>query len=159
MLKGAATAEAAAPKAATDDKTLVQTSWARVSGDLQAVGELFYSKLFAAHPELKTGLFGKSDMKVQPLRLMQMVDGAVGLLGETDKLVAELLKLGERHYYYGVRAEHYPIVGEFVIATLAAGLGEHFTEEVKGAWLRTYGVIQDTMLKGAATAEAAAATK
>ena len=132
-----------------DDVVYVRQTWALVAPDLQGAGDLFYATLFAMEPSLKTGVFGKSDMKVQPLRLMQMVDGAIKLLDQPDVLIPTLLKLGERHIYYNVKPEHYPVVGKALIATLQKALGAKMTPEVTTAWLHIYGIIQDTMIKGA----------
>jgi methyl-accepting chemotaxis protein len=135
------------------DAELVRGTWALVSGDLQGAGDLFYATLFEMEPSLRTGVFGKSDMKLQALRLMQMVDGAIKLLDQPDTLIAALLKLGERHVHYNVKAEHYPVVGTALMATLKKALGDKLTPEATAAWGRIYGVIQDTMLKGAAKAQ------
>lgn len=135
------------------DAELVRGTWALVSGDLQGAGDLFYATLFEMEPSLRTGVFGKSDMKLQALRLMQMVDGAIKLLDQPDTLIAALLKLGERHVHYNVKAEHYPVVGTALMATLTKALGPKLTPEAAAAWGRIYGVIQDTMLKGAAKAQ------
>ena len=131
------------------DAELVRGTWAIVSGDLQAVGDLFYGKLFEIDPSLKTGIFGKSDIKVQALRLMQMVDGAVGLLDDPVNLRDVLLKLGERHVLYGVKEEHYAVVGKAFVATLQAGLKDKLTPEAAAAWIRVYTFIQTTMVEGA----------
>ena len=131
------------------DAELVRGTWALVSGDLQAVGDAFYKVLFDIDPSLKTGIFGKSDIKVQALRLMQMVDGAIGLLDDGENLRDTLLKLGERHVLYGVKEEHYKVVGQAFIKTLQAGLKEKMTPEATAAWVRVYTFIQVTMLEGA----------
>jgi methyl-accepting chemotaxis protein len=139
----------AKPKpSAADDAKLVRGTWAAVAGDLQGAGDLFYKTLFEMEPSLKTGIFGKSDMKVQPLRLMQMVDGAIKLLDQPDVLIPTLLKLGERHLMYGTEPAHYVVVGQALIKTLKAALGPKMTPEATAAWIRIYGVIQDTMIKG-----------
>ena len=136
-------------QSAEDDAKLVRSTWALVSGDLAGAGDLFYKILFEMEPSLRTGVFGKSDMKVQPLRLMQMVDGAIKILDQPDVLIPALLKLGERHILYGTKPEHYPVVGTALIKTLKAALGPKLTPQAEAAWGRIYGVIQDTMIKGA----------
>ncbi|CUG06439.1 globin domain-containing protein, putative, partial [Bodo saltans] len=140
-------AGAAAP-APRDTVTIVRESWARVSGDLQAVGDLFYSKLFETAPGLKTTVFAGTDLRAQSLRLMEMVDGAVKLLDAPDKLIPALKELGERHTGYGTQPEHYPVVGEVLMATLKLGLGSAMTAEVEAAWSEVYGTIQQTMVAG-----------
>lgn len=143
----------AAKKSVRSDAELVRENWDLLRGDLQGAGDLFYATLFEMHPSLKTGVFGKTDVKFQALRLMQMIDGAIRLLDDTETLVSVLLQLGERHIKYGTKPEHYPAVGGALLATLKKALGPKFTKEHEAAWTRVYGVIQDTMIKGAANAK------
>lgn len=76
-----------------------------------------------------------------------MVTAAVGLLekGDMDTLISVLQDLGARHVTYDVIPEHYPIVGEALIATLTAALGDAFTDDVKSQWLHIADVIFTTM--------------
>lgn len=142
-----------------DDAKNVRGTWALVAGDLQGAGDLFYKTLFEMDPSLKTGIFGKADMKMQALRLMQMVDGAIKLLDQPDVLIPTLLKLGERHVMYGTEPAHYVVVGQALIKTLKTALGPKMTPEVTASWVRIYGVIQDTMIKGTENAVAKAAAR
>ena len=78
------------------------------------------------------------------------VNKAVGMLGpDLSPLVEILKKLGKRHKGYGVLEAHYPVVGQALIETLDAALGDKFTEDVKAAWLEIWGVISSTMIAGA----------
>jgi hemoglobin-like flavoprotein len=142
----------AAPTKRTD-VDLVRESWALVAsgGNLAAVGELFYDVLFTAHPELADTLFRGKDMRAQASKLMAMVDAAVRLLDAPEQLVPVLVSLGERHAGYGVTAEHYPVVGSALLATLHKGLGDKLTEDATAAWGRTYAVIQGAMLEGSSS--------
>ena len=83
--------------------------------------------------------------------VVNMVDTAVGLLekGDMDTLVAALKDLGAKHVAYGVEEGHYPVVGQALLSTLEAALGDAFTEPVKEAWAGVYGVISAKMLEGA----------
>jgi hemoglobin-like flavoprotein len=133
----------------SSDMRIVQQTWAKVSGDLTALGEVFYTNLFAMYPDLANTFYKNVPMKIQAIRLMHMIDTCVELLEKPAfMLLDELLKLGHRHALYGVRAVHYPWVGNALIATLKQLLGDAFTDEVCMAWTRIYGVIVDTMLRG-----------
>ncbi|KAL7567462.1 hypothetical protein ACA910_021418 [Epithemia clementina (nom. ined.)] len=79
--------------------------------------------------------------------VIRMVTAAIGLLeqGDMGTLVQALRDLGARHVTYNVSQEHFPIVGEALIMTLAAALGDMFTEEVKEEWLTVADVIFTTM--------------
>ena len=82
--------------------------------------------------------------------VVSAVNKAVEMLGEDlDPLVAMLKALGKKHVNYGVVAAHYDVVGQALLATLGAALGDKFTDEVKAAWTEIYGVISSTMIAGA----------
>jgi hemoglobin-like flavoprotein len=83
--------------------------------------------------------------------LFSIVDAAVGLIheGKVVDLGDTLTQIGKRHFQYGVQSVHYPIVGEALMFTLQAALGETFTAEVSDAWQQVYAVIFSGMLEGA----------
>lgn len=126
-----------------DDKLLVQRSWEQVLALKDAAPRLFYQKLFEMDPSLR-GLF-KGDMEEQGAKLVQMITAAVRGLDKLDALLPVVRNLGARHGVYGVRDEHYATVAAALIATLEQGLGSAFTPEVKSAWIKTYGVLSQTM--------------
>ena len=69
-------------------------------------------------------------MKAHALKVMQTVDVAVKGLADLDKLVPVLQGLGKKHVPYGVLPEHYEVVGQALLATLAGGLGAEWTDKV-----------------------------
>jgi hemoglobin-like flavoprotein len=78
------------------------------------------------------------------------IDLAINLLEKDDmeRLVSALTRLGEKHATYGVKYEHFPIVGEALLDTLAKALGDAFSPETKEAWVGVYGVITEHMSAG-----------
>jgi hemoglobin-like flavoprotein len=128
---------------------LVQSSFRKVQPISDTAAQLFYRRLFELDPTL-AGLF-KGDMKEQGRKLMSMIAVAVGGLKSLDKLLPAVQALGRRHKGYGVKPAHYDTVGAALIWTLAQGLQEEFTEDVKAAWVETYTVLSTTM-KNAANA-------
>jgi hemoglobin-like flavoprotein len=122
---------------------LVQTTLISVEGLGDAAGQLFYDKLFAMDPSLRS-LF-KGDMDAQAKKLMQMIAVAVRGLKNLDGIVPAVKALGVRHVGYGVQAAHYDTVAAALLATLAAGLGDAFTPEVKQAWTDCYVLLATTM--------------
>src|SRR5690606_6493503 len=58
--------------------------------------------------------------------------------------------LGARHVDYGVKDEDYDTVAAAFIYTLEQGLGDVFTDEVKAAWVKVYGVLAGAMKEAAA---------
>src|SRR5690606_23035183 len=58
-------------------------------------------------------------------------------------------KLAVKHIDYGVKAEHYTLVGNALLRTLKKGLGDEFTPEVRQAWIAAYQVLADVMREAA----------
>jgi len=130
---------------------LVQTSFEAVKPIAATAAEIFYAKLFELDPNLKP-LFPAADedkMKEQGNKLMTMLSGAVAGLSNIEGLIPVLQDLGKRHVAYRVEKSHYETVGAALIATLAAGLEDGFTPEVKNAWTEVYGVIASVMIEAA----------
>lgn len=127
--------------------TLVKDTWAQVVPISDKAAELFYGKLFELDPELKSLFNG--DMVEQGKKLMKMIGTAVNSLDKLETIVPAVQDLGKRHVDYGVKDEHYDTVAEALLWTLGTGLGDSFTDEVKGAWTETY-VTLATVMKEAA---------
>jgi len=100
---------------------------------------------------LSDAMFENPKFKKHAAGVIRTVNKAVCMLGsDLAPLVKTLHGLGKRHVKYGVLEAHYPIVGQALIETLAAAMGEAFTDEVKAAWVDVYGVISGAMIEGAA---------
>lgn len=119
----------------TDQIKLVKRSWKIMMGiDPLLLGETFYSKLFADHPELRP-LFPK-EMKEQYLKLTDMMSSIIMRLDQPDQHgVAEM---GVRHIQYGVKPSHYKMVGEAMLWMLSKALGSEWNHATAAAWLQCY---------------------
>lgn len=121
----------------------VRSSWKQVEPIAPAAAALFYENLFAAAPALRP-LF-RTDLPTQGGRLMAMIGAAVAGLDDVPALVPALRQLGRRHAGYGVRDEHYDLVGAALLKTLSQGLGDAFTPAVREAWTGVYALVAATM--------------
>jgi hemoglobin-like flavoprotein len=110
----------------------------------------FYDNLFEAAPAVQP-LFAHVDMEGQRQALLNMLVVLRESLRDLDDIVPDLEDLGARHVDYGARAEHYPVVGEVLIGTMAEIAGDGWKPEYNAAWQEAYGVVQNVMLSGAAT--------
>jgi len=131
---------------------LVQSSWAKVKPISEKAAELFYGKLFELNPAFRE-LFSE-DMTEQGRKLMAMINTAVNSLNNLTAVVPAVQEMGKRHVGYGVKDEDYDVVGEALLWTLGAGLGDDFTDAVKTAWTETYILLATTMKNAAATVAA-----
>lgn len=129
---------------------MVQGTWEKVVPIADTAAELFYGKLFELDPELRK-LF-TSDMKEQGRKLMTMIGTAVASLNNLEAVVPAVQAMGVRHKGYGVKDADYDTVAAALLWTLEQGLGDAFTDDVKGAWTTTYLTLATVMKDAAAAA-------
>ena len=129
------------------DVMLVRQTFDLVVPIAGVAADMFYERLFYMAPSLRQ-MF-PTDMRDQKRKLMVMLASAVQGLDNLDALAPQLMALGARHARYGVKDEHYKVVGEALIWTLERGLANAFTPEVERAWVRVYLLIAATMQAGA----------
>ena len=122
---------------------LIRASWAAVEPISDDAARLFYDRLFALDPSLRA-LF-PADLREQKRKLLGTLAFAVGALDRPAELLPAVERLGMRHAGYGVRPAHYATVGQALLWTLEAGLGEAFTPEVRAAWVAVYDTLATTM--------------
>ncbi|QKJ65862.1 hemin receptor [Deefgea piscis] len=122
---------------------LVQESFAKVEPIAEQAAAIFYQQLFAIDPSLQK-MF-QHDMKAQGKMLMSTLKLAVGSLNDLPKLMPVLKILALRHVDYGVKNEHYTLVGNALLRTLKIGLGDSFNDETREAWTTTYRLMAKVM--------------
>lgn len=130
---------------------LVQDSFAKVAPIAEQAAALFYARLFELAPSVRP-LF-KGDMPEQGRKLMAMLATVVNGLTRLDTIVPAAQKLAARHVAYGAKVEHYPVVGAALVDTLAKGLGDDFTPEVRAAWIEAYTLLSGVMVEAQRAAE------
>ena len=71
-------------------------------------------------------------------------------------MTPKLRDLGARHVRYGALPEHYPVVGQVLIASMAEVAGDAWTLEYELAWTEAFAVVSGAMLDGANSLECVA---
>lgn len=113
--------------------------------------EDFYARLFAAAPAVRP-LF-PADMTRQRTMLLAALVLLRKSLRDLDRIVPTLRELGARHVAYGAKPEHYPLVGETLIASMASVAGDAWNDEYQQAWTTAFGLVASVMIDGAEQAE------
>ncbi len=126
---------------------LVENSRDFVLLNAQDTGAVFYKKLFALDPGLRT-LF-KGEIKTQSQKLVAMITFTVHKLNTMDDIMADVRALGIQHKNKLVQPHHYATVGDALFWTLENTLGENWNAEVKEAWTSVYHALASTMLGAA----------
>lgn len=126
---------------------LIQQNFNSIAPRAEDVATVFYNRLFAMKPTLR--LLFPADLTEQKKKLMTTLALTIKSLGEADKLIPVLENLGRKHALYGVRKEHYDIVGTALLLTLRDALGKEFTAEARDAWAQMYDFVAGTMKRAA----------
>ncbi|MEU6538883.1 globin domain-containing protein [Streptomyces sp. NPDC047000] len=111
----------------------------------------FYALLFVRHPGLRP-MF-PAGMDTQRDRLLKALLTTAEHLDDARFLVGYLQTLGRSHRKYGIRAEHYPAVGECLLGALSFYAGRVWSAGTEAAWVRAYTTFSQEMIDAAAADE------
>ncbi|MFB8031019.1 globin domain-containing protein [Streptomyces sp. NPDC056465] len=136
---------------------LSDTSTATVRATLPAVGaavgdiaDLFYRKLFDAHPELLRDLFNRGNQAsgTQRRALAGSIAAFATHLVENPGTRPDVMlgRIANKHASLGITAPQYAIVHTHLFAAIAEVLGDAVTPEVAAAWDEVYWLMADALI-------------
>ena len=134
----------------------LETSFDLIAPNGDELMDEFYARLFERAPAVKP-LFANTDLKRQKAMLLSTLVLLRKSLRDLDAVLPKLRALGARHVAYGAEPAHYPVVGDVLIASMAAVAGDAWRPEHEKAWSEAFGVVAAAMMDGAADAELEAA--
>jgi nitric oxide dioxygenase len=107
----------------------------------------FYKRLFDMHPELKN-IFNMAHQEQgqQQQALARAVYAYAENIEDPGSLTALLDNIANKHASLGVRPEHYPVVGQNLLAAIKEVLGDAATDEIISAWAQAYGNLADVLM-------------
>jgi methyl-accepting chemotaxis protein len=126
------------------DPDILEESFDLVAPHGDELMEVFYERLFAAAPAV-IPLFAESDMNAQRAKLLATLVLLRKSLRNLEPIVPKLQELGARHVAYGAQPEHYPVVGEVLIASMAEVAGESWRPEYERAWADALALVAGAM--------------
>lgn len=108
---------------------------------------VFYKNMFAAHPEL-LNIFNHANQARgrQQTALANTVLAAAQNIDQLETIIPVVKQIAHKHRSLMVKAEHYPIVGEFLLKAIKEVLGDAATDEIIQAWADAYGVIAQVFI-------------
>ncbi len=118
----------------------------RAGSDL---AERFYSRLFAAHPELRS-MF-PADMSEQKAKLLATLSMVIARLVAPGAVVPHLMELGKQHAGFGVQPSHYPLVCDALVAAMsdaADGDPTAWSAELRADWHEAISLVGEVMCAG-----------
>jgi hemoglobin-like flavoprotein len=130
------------------DAYALETSFDLLAPRGEELIDEFYARLFEAAPAV-VPLFAATDMKRQKAMLLGTLVLLRKSLRDLNAIVPSLRRLGARHVAYGAQPEHYPVVGQALIAAMATIAGTAWLPEYEAAWRNAFDVVAGAMLEGA----------
>ena len=134
------------------DVQALETSFDLVAPRGDELMDVFYARLFETAPAV-IPLFAGTDLARQKTMLLGTLVLLRKSLRDLDAIVPRLRELGARHVAYGAAPEHYPVVGEVLIASMAHTAGDAWTPAFEHAWAAAFGVVAGAMIAGAEAAK------
>ncbi|MFJ4120595.1 globin domain-containing protein [[Kitasatospora] papulosa] len=136
---------------------LSETSTATVRATLPAVGaaigdiaDLFYRKLFEAHPELLRDLFNRGNQAsgTQRRALAGSIAAFATQLVENPGTRPDVMlnRIAHKHASLGITAPQYAVVHTHLLAAVAEVLGDAVTPEVAAAWDEVYWLMANALI-------------
>lgn len=108
---------------------------------------VFYPLMFERYPEVKA--FFNQTHQAQGTQRQALANAVVAYAANLDRLevLGDAVSLiVQKHVSLGIQPEHYPIVGECLLAAIREVLGEAATDAVLGAWGEAYGQLAELLI-------------
>ncbi len=118
---------------------------------LQEHGEIltkhFYKRMFSHNPEVAP-FFNPSNQfsGSQQRALANAICAYAANIDNLEVLGGAVELIAQKHASLRIKAEHYPIVGENLLASIREVLGEGATDDVINAWAEAYGFLANILI-------------
>jgi nitric oxide dioxygenase len=115
------------------------------------ITKLFYENMLGAHPEL-TRIFnlGNQASGAQQQSLAAAVFAYAANIGNPGALGPVVNRIVNKHVSIGIRAEHYPIVGQHLLGAISTTLGDAATAPLLDAWKEAYNSLAKLLIQAEA---------
>jgi NAD(P)H-flavin reductase/hemoglobin-like flavoprotein len=134
------------------DSAILRQSLAHIEPVADKAVGYFYARLFVTAPELRS-MFPAA-MDAQRRHFLAALARTVSGMGDDPPAVTGFLRqLAVDHRKFGVREDHYRVVGEALVATLRAFSGGLWTARAQSAWEAALEHIVSVMIQAVADSE------
>ncbi|ANU14160.1 Flavohemoprotein [Planococcus halocryophilus Or1] len=130
-----------------ETRTIIKSTVPVLEQHGEAITTVFYKNLFEAHPEL-LNIFNHANQKQgrQQAALANTVYAAAVHIDNLEAILPAVVQIANKHVSLGVKPEHYPIVGDFLLKAIKEVLGNAATDDIMNAWEEAYGVIANAFI-------------
>lgn len=107
----------------------------------------FYQRMFTHNPEVAP-FFNPANQTAgkQQRALAGAIAAYAANIDNLEVLGGAVELIAQKHASLMIKPEHYPIVGQNLLASIQEVLGEGATDEIIGAWAEAYGFLADIMI-------------
>ncbi|MFD4367072.1 globin domain-containing protein [Rhodococcus sp. NPDC058521] len=133
-----------------ESRETIRATLPAVGAAIEEITSLFYSRMFADHPELERDLFNRGNQKQgdQQRALAGAIAAFATLQLEPDeaRTQAILSRIANKHASLGVEPDQYWVVHKYLFAAIVEVLGDAVTPEVAKAWDEVYWLMANTLI-------------
>ncbi|MEO6421911.1 MAG: NO-inducible flavohemoprotein [Candidatus Nitrotoga sp.] len=107
----------------------------------------FYKRMFLHNPEVAP-LFNSANQEagLQQKALAGAICAFAANIDNLEVLGGAVELIAQKHASLQIKPEHYPVVGENLLASIREVLGEGATDDVINAWAEAYGFLADILI-------------
>ncbi|MFB9165125.1 MULTISPECIES: globin domain-containing protein [Arthrobacter] len=132
-------------------RPLIEATLPLVGSRLGAITPNFYSRMFAARPELLDGLFSRANQNngEQQKALAGSIAGFASALVANPDIIPEtmLSRIAHKHTTLGITEDQYEIVYKYLFEAIAEELSDVITAEIAEAWTEVYWLMANALIK------------
>lgn len=125
----------------------LRATYERVRSDDTRLAAIFYDRLFASAPSLRPLFTGSLDSQRE--KLMHALDAVVRNFENPSENAAMLSALGQRHARYGAKPEHYDLVVDLLIESMASLLLPDVQPRALEEWRMALRLVSNQMIAAA----------
>lgn len=132
-------------------RPIIEATLPLVGERLGRITPNFYSRMFAAHPELLDGLFSRANQRngEQQKALAGSIAAFASALVANPDLIPEtmLSRIANKHTSLGITEDQYDIVYKYLFEAIAEELADVITAEIAEAWTEVYWLMANALIK------------
>ncbi|QJD58742.1 NO-inducible flavohemoprotein [Pseudomonas sp. gcc21] len=128
-------------------KDIIAATLPAVQEHASTITSVFYPLMFERYPSVKD-YFNEAHQRqgTQPQALANAVVAYAANLDRLEALGDAVSLIVQKHVSLNIQPDHYPIVGECLLAAIKEVLGEAATDEVLQAWGEAYGQLAEIFI-------------
>jgi nitric oxide dioxygenase len=132
----------------TEQKSLIKATVPILETHGEIITKTFYDNMLQDNPPFRQ-IFNAANQAhlAQPKALAHAVYAYAKHIDDLSVLEPMIELIANKHASLLVKAEHYPIVGKYLLGAMAEVLGDALTPDIVDAWTVAYGDLADIFIK------------